>query len=89
MAKTTMARGSLADRLAKKPAASTPAPAADEPAIAAPAAAAGSKDDRVQIIVRMTLAERKALRHIALEQDTTVQALAEEAIRDVLRRHGR
>ncbi|WP_331254776.1 ribbon-helix-helix domain-containing protein [Methylobacterium currus] len=36
----------------------------------------------------MTPAERKALRQIALDQDTTAQALAEEAIRDVLRRHG-
>lgn len=42
-------------------------------------------DDRVQIIVRMSPAERKSLRQIALDQDTTVQALAEEAIRDILR----
>ena len=42
----------------------------------------------MQIIVRMTPAERKALRQIALDQDTTAQALAEDAIRDVLRRHG-
>jgi hypothetical protein len=41
----------------------------------------------VQVLVRMTPAERKALRRIALEGDTTVQALVEEAIRDLIRRH--
>ena len=84
----------LADRLAKK----SPAPEAEKPATtetvpeAAPTQAAPAKgkgaDARVQIIVRMTPAERKALRQIALDQDTTAQALAEDAIRDVLRRHG-
>ena len=42
----------------------------------------------MQVLVRMTTAERKALRQIALDKDTTVQALVEDAIRDVLRRHG-
>lgn len=82
---------SLADRLAKK----TSAPEPERPVEAqgapetqpSPAKAKGS-DARVQIIVRMTPAERKALRQIALDQDTTAQALAEDAIRDVLRRHG-
>lgn len=86
----------LADRLAKK----SPASEAEKPAEgkagrvaeAAPAQPAPAKgkaaDTRVQIIVRMTPAERKALRQIALDQDTTAQALAEDAIRDVLRRHG-
>lgn len=78
---------SLSDRLARKvapPAAELPTapPGPDAPV------KAGKVDDRVQIIVRMTAAERKALRRIALDQDTTAQALAEEAIRDVLRRHG-
>ncbi|MCJ2132715.1 hypothetical protein MKK69_01300 [Methylobacterium sp. J-026] len=84
----------LADRLAKK----SPAPEAEKPPVAetvseaastqpAPVKAKGA-DARVQIIVRMTPAERKALRQIALDQDTTAQALAEDAIRDVLRRHG-
>lgn len=50
--------------------------------------AAEATERRVQIIVRMTLAERKALRQIALDQNTTAQALAEDAIRNVLRRHG-
>jgi hypothetical protein len=35
----------------------------------------------------MTPAERKALGRIAPEGDTTVQALVEEAIRDLIRRH--
>ena len=86
----------LADRLAKK----SPAPEAEKPAegeassaaqapAPQPAAVKGKgADARVQIIVRMTPAERKALRQIALDQDTTAQALAEDAIRDVLRRHG-
>ena len=78
---------SLADRMARK----DPAPAAsasqdvyteDRKAPAAP------KDPRVQVLVRMTTAERKALRQIALDKDTTVQSLVEDAIRDLLRRHG-
>lgn len=52
------------------------------------ASAAKSGDGRVQVLVRMTPAERKALRRIALEQDTTVQALVEETLQDLLRRHG-
>lgn len=74
---------SLSDRLSRK-VAPVEAPAAAEPE----PARAGKTDERVQIIVRMSVAERKALRQIALDQDTTAQALAEEAIRDVLRRHG-
>lgn len=81
---------SLSDRLARKVAPEQEKPAethtATEPQ-AAPAKAKGA-DVRVQIIVRMTTAERKALRQIALDQDTTAQALAEDAIRDVLQRHG-
>ena len=82
---------SLADRLAKKTSAPEPEKLAEVQASTepqpAPAKAKGA-DARVQIIVRMTPAERKALRQIALDQDTTAQALAEDAIRDVLRRHG-
>lgn len=86
MAKERMALTSLSDRLARKV-----APVDGSSAVPAPApeaVKAGKVDDRVQIIVRMTAAERKALRQIALDQNTTAQALAEEAIRDVLRRHG-
>lgn len=78
---------SLADRMAKK----DPAPAAaatQDQASAPPKPAAAPKDPRVQVLVRMTTAERKALRQIALDKDTTVQAIVEDAIRDVLRRHG-
>ncbi len=89
MAKTTAARPSLNERFAKKPTAPIPEADVSAPAPAAATAPAGGKgEERVQIIVRMTPAERKALRQIALDQDTTAQALAEEAIRDVLRRHG-
>ena len=78
---------SLADNMAKKDPAPT-TPAAQEPAGEVPKAAATAKDPRVQVLVRMTPAERKALRQIALDKDTTVQAIVEDAIRDVLRRHG-
>jgi hypothetical protein len=75
---------SLADRMATKPMAKPPEPlqpvAHKEPE--------GREDGRVQILVRMEPAARKALRRLALEQDTTVQALVEEAIRDLLHRHG-
>ncbi len=78
---------SLADRMAKK----EPVPTAtvrQEPAAEASMAAPAAKDSRVQVLVRMTPPERKALRQIALDKDTTVQAIVEDAIRDVLRRHG-
>lgn len=77
---------SLADRMAKKDPA--PAAAGQDQASAPPKPAAAPKDARVQVLVRMTTAERKALRQIALDKDTTVQAIVEDAIRDVLRRHG-
>ena len=79
---------SLADRIAKKPG-PVSAPITDTPAaVAEPGKPKGeAKDTRVQVMARMTPAERKGLRRIALEQDTTVQALIEEAIRDLIRRH--
>lgn len=82
-------RPSLAGRFAKKETATAivdqaSAPKAD--AVRTPAVTSGDK--RVQVLVRMTPAERKALRRIALDQDTTVQSIVEDAIRDVLRRHG-
>lgn len=89
MAKDRPSLTSLSSRLSRKtaPAEAEPPAALLKEAAAQPKAAKG--EERVQIIVRMTPAERKALRQIALDQDTTAQALAEEAIRDVLRRHAR
>ena len=88
-AKSRPSLTTLADRMAKKDPVSAPDV---EPTLvpAADSAAAGveAKDRRVQVLVRMTPAERKALRQIALDQDTTVQALVEDTIRDLLRRHG-
>lgn len=79
---------SLTGMLATKaPAAPAANPAAIDPD-AKGAPAQKEKDGRVQVLVRMTAAERKALRRIALDQDTTVQALVEETLRDLLRRHG-
>lgn len=77
------ARPSLADRFARKDVVAPPPP----PVLAA-VAPAQHRDDRVQVLVRMQPAERKALRRIALDQDTTVQAVVEDMIRDFLRRHG-
>lgn len=51
------------------------------------AAAVPTKESRVSVIVRMSPAERKALRRIALEQDTTVQALVEQAVADIVARN--
>ena len=86
MAKDRPSLTSLSDRLARKIAPQAGA----EPAPVAPVAGPpGKADARVQVMVRMSAPERKALRQIALEQDTTVQRLIEDAIRDVLRRHGR
>lgn len=89
MAKRATLGGGLQEVLSRKVSgtlSTLPQPEAE--AVAAPPAQSAKTDDRVQIIVRMTTAERKALRQIALDLDTTAQALAEEAIRDVLRRHG-
>jgi hypothetical protein len=87
-AKSRPSLASLSDRFARKePAQAVPAPSENSSDTAA--ATAEPKDNRVQVLVRMTIAERKALRQIALDQDTTVQALVEETLRDLLRRHGR
>jgi hypothetical protein len=84
-AKNRPSLASLSDRLARKdPPAPAPAAEADPPPTPA---RSEPKERRVQVLVRMTPAERKALRRIALEGDTTVQALVEDAIRDVIRRH--
>jgi hypothetical protein len=87
--KTRPSLASLSDRFARKD-----APAV-MPETTAPVDASGSakattetKDTRVQVLVRMTVSERKALRQIALDESTTVQALVEETLRDLLRRHG-
>lgn len=76
---------SLTTMLATKPAA-TQAPEAPPPSPAR--IAAKETDGRVQVLVRMTPAERKALRRIALDQDTTVQSLVEDLLRDLIARHG-
>ncbi|MBA3903524.1 MAG: hypothetical protein C0522_07615 [Rhodocyclaceae bacterium] len=77
----------LTGLLATKPNAAPLAPAGLDPE-AQGAPVRKERDSRVQVLVRMTPAERKALRRVALDQDTTVQALVEDALRDLLRRHG-
>ena len=77
----TKSRPSLASLVAQK----NPAPAT---AVAQSASATLPKGSRVSVIVRMSPAERKALRRIALEQDTTVQALVEQAVGDIVARNG-
>jgi hypothetical protein len=82
---------SLSDRFATK-GAPAPALSAQPPSAARlqpePEGEGSSKDSRVQVLVRMTPQERKKLRQIALDQDTTVQALCEDTLRDLIRRHG-
>jgi hypothetical protein len=65
-----------------------PEPTAPAPQKREPEGEGDSKDSRVQVLVRMTPLERKKLRQIALDQDTTVQALCEDTLRDLIRRHG-
>lgn len=55
---------------------------------AQPAVADAPKtDDKVPVMVRMSRMDRKVLRQIALGMDTTVQALVEDAMQDIIRRH--
>ncbi|MDU0343960.1 ribbon-helix-helix domain-containing protein [Bosea rubneri] len=78
----------LSGMLASKGRAVEPALEEETPAPAKVSSTPKDSDGRVQVLVRMTPAERKALRRIALEQDTTVQALVEELLRDLIARHG-
>ena len=71
---------------------STPGPASAEVEPTAPVAVSTSPaepkpDGKVPVMVRMTRPDRKILRQIALGMDTTVQALIEEAMHDIIRRH--
>ena len=66
-------------------------PASPEPVEAAPAASAvlappKAKDDRVTIILRVSAEDRKALKGISVEQDTTIQDMLHAAVRDIIRR---
>jgi len=83
MTKNRPSLAGLGDRLARKE-----QPAGATISIPAPVETQDKKDPRVQVLVRMLPDERKALRQIALTQNTTVQALVEDALRDLLRRHG-
>ena len=82
-------RPSLAGLPLKKKA--PPAPATEGEAAAPPPRPAQAEepkvDDKVPVMVRMTRADRKVLRQIALGMDTTVQAMVEEAMHDIIRRH--
>lgn len=66
----------------KKPA----MPSVPEPAETAPASPAKSKDDRVTIILRVSAEDRKALKGISVEQDTTIQDMLHAAVQDIIRR---
>ena len=82
-------RPSLAGLPLKKKLAVVPV-AADDTPTAQPSATptAEDKDEgKVPVMVRMTRADRKIIRQIAIGIDTTVQALIEEAIHDIIRRH--
>lgn len=45
-----------------------------------------SMEERVPLIIRIWPEDRKALRGIAVEQDTTVQDLVSDAVQDIIRR---
>lgn len=95
MKRPTLDSMPLSDRMAKKKpaAAALAAPVADAPAeerpIEAASRAAVTKDERVQILVRIDPAIRKKLKMIAVEQERTIQEICEEAIRDIVDRHSR
>ena len=81
-------RPSLAGLPLKKKATFAPVPTeAEQDAPPAPQAAEPKADGKVPVMVRMTRADRKVLRQIALGMDTSVQALIEEAMHDIIRRH--
>jgi hypothetical protein len=81
-------RPSLAGLPLKKKATFAPGPAEVEQDTApSPQAAEPKPDGKVPVMVRMTRADRKVLRQIALGMDTSVQALIEEAMHDIIRRH--
>lgn len=81
-------RPSLAGLPLKKKATFASAPAqAEQDAAPAPQPAEPKTDGKVPVMVRMTRADRKVLRQIALGMDTTVQALVEDAMQDIIRRH--
>ncbi len=70
------------------PLAAKPAPAMPVP-VAVPEAQAEvlrSKDDRVTIIIRVSAEDRKALKGISVERDTTIQDMMAEAVKDIIRR---
>ena len=65
----------------------TPAPAPEPVEPAAPAGdSARAKDDRVTIILRVSAEDRKALKGISVERDTTIQQMLHEAVQDIIRR---
>lgn len=82
-------RPSLAGLPLKKKLAVAPSPNDDAPAaqLSSPRPAMPDKDGKVPVMVRMTRADRKIIRQIAIGIDTTVQALIEDAIHDIIRRH--
>ena len=63
------------------------APATPDPMEAAPSTSAPTKkDDRVTIILRVSAEDRKALKGISVEQDTTIQDMLHAAVQDIIRR---
>lgn len=51
-----------------------------------PAPPAAKKDDRVTIILRVSAEDRKALKGISVEQETTIQDMLHAAVQDIIRR---
>ena len=75
----------------KKPApgplSTTSAPVEDLPTRGPePSSPAKAKDDRVTIILRVSAEDRKALKGISVERDTTIQDMLHAAVQDIIRR---
>jgi hypothetical protein len=50
---------------------------------------ARNDDERVKLTVRLKVAQVKRAQHYAIDQDTTVQALVEQALETLLKKAGR
>ena len=62
-------------------------PAGPEPTEVEPAPTpTKTKDDRVTIILRVSAEDRKALKGISVEQETTIQDMLHAAVQDIIRR---
>lgn len=60
--------------------------ASPEPVETEPTPTSVKKDDRVTIILRVSAEDRKALKGISVDQETTIQDMLHAAVQDIIRR---